>query len=182
MINRLFNLDAYDLIPAGLVVILIGSFSFPAYNQLTYDANLSYVENTKETFKENKEQFNDYWYNNGQSFNSIEFNEYNIFPNMVGNPGGEGVSGSALNSYDCQNIFSSMTKSDVSIETGNPKKINSFNEGTEFSVQYNEDDFVCSYTYIDKGEVKYTKNKKTHVIKYNTKNGNVELIENGYEF
>ncbi len=182
MINRILNLDSYDLIPAALVVVLIGSFTVPAYNQMTYDANLSYVSEIEGKFQENKDLFNEYWYNNGQNFDLVEFNEYNILPNMEGFPGGEGVRGTAVNSYDCQNIFLSMTKSEVFVEINSPKKLDKLDKETEFVVEYNENNFICTYTYIDEEEVKRLNNKKTHKITYNTKTGESNLVVNGYEF
>lgn len=182
MINRILNVDSYDLIPAALVLFLVGSFAFPAYNQMTYDANLTYVAEVEENFQKNKDLFNEYWYENGQSFDLVEFNEYNILPNMEGFPGGEGVSGTAINAYDCQNIFLSMTNNDVFIEIGNIKRLESFDKETEFVVSYNEKSFTCSFTYIDEKEVKRLNEKSTHVITYNTKTGESDLVVNGYEF
>ena len=182
MINRILNLDAYDLIPLGVVVFLIGSFTIPAYNQFTYDANLNHVEQTEKVFSSNLKKFQENWYDFGGSFESIEFNDYNIFPNKDGYAGGEGVSGTALTAYDCQNIFYALTDTDYLIEIGKANELTDISKDTEYVVSFNENDFVCSYTYIDRTYVKRLRNKKTHIIKYNTKTGESNLFKNGYTF
>jgi hypothetical protein len=182
MINRIFNLDAYDLIPLGLAVFFIGSFSFPAYNHLSYDANLKYAKEAEVKFSENLTKYQEAWYELGGDFESIEFNDFNILPNKDGYAGGEGISGTALNSYDCQNIFMAMTKQDYYIEIASLKQIESLSEETEFTVSYNEKNFVCSYTYIDKENVKRMRDKSTHIINYNTKTGESLFLKNGYTF
>lgn len=177
MIRKLLNLDAYTLIPLGLVVFLLLSFTIPAYNHLNYNANLDYVVKVHNNFKQNTILFNETIFNNsGEGY--VNMNGIILAPNKEGFPGGEGKGGTAENSLDCKNIWYSMTDNEIEAEVGSLIKVEDLSEDTEFLITFDENKNLCSYYYVDPNEVNKNNKKGSHIIVYNTLNGDLKLRQN----
>lgn len=176
MIRRILNLDAYTLLPLGLVVFLLLTFTIPAYNHMNYNANIDYVLSVHNKFKNNSILFNETIFNNSVDNSYIEINGVILAPNEFGYPGGDGKGGVAENAMDCKNIWYAMTDNEVSADIGSIKSFKNVN--SEFLIDYDLDNKNCNYYYIDKKEVKRNNKKGSHIIVYNTYDGKLKLKQN----
>ena len=177
MINKITSFGFYSIVTTVIGAVFVIGFAIPAFNNLTYDANYPHVVKVFEEFENNKNNY----IRLAKSDNSNNF-KFNNIVTAKSNSGFPTVLNNLNNKNDdvitgCQDIWLSLSNSYA--DYGD---LNNIKSGTEFFVDYDYNNQSCLYIYVDKDNVNMNTGQKTHIISYNLKTGEANLLRNSFQF
>ena len=174
MVESMSKTGFYSILITVLIAVFCFGYVVPAFNNLTYDANYSYVVEVYQKFEKNKQVYKNNW-KLAKDKNYIEYNKILTVPSNVGYPSFDITKNKNEILTACQDIWISLSDT-----YGEIADFDNITANSIFFIDYNVNTNSCLYIYVDPEHVNTESN--THVVTYNLSNGNTGLFKNKFNF